>query len=62
MEASVPAVAQEPCSDPGTRPELRIPNAAAHTPLKSARKRREFITLLGGATDGGRAPTLQARC
>ena len=25
-------------------------------------KRREFITLLGGAADGGRAPTLQARC
>src|SRR6516164_9191072 len=34
MEASVPAVAQEPCSDPGTRPELRIPNAAAHTPAQ----------------------------
>jgi hypothetical protein len=30
----VPAVAQEPCSDPGTRPELRIPNAAAHTPAQ----------------------------
>jgi len=24
--------------------------------------RRDFVTLLGGATDGGRAPTLQARC
>src|SRR5262249_52473754 len=29
-------VAQEPCLDPGTRPEIRIPNAAAYTPLKSA--------------------------
>jgi len=28
-------IAQESCSDPGTRPELRIPNAAAHTPAQT---------------------------